>query len=152
MRSSTQIRLSTAATALLALLGAQMVALADDKAAGETWRETISMEMAGMTMPPRTMEVCLQAGKAQEALSKPQGPGMGENCSVQDAKHEGNKFTAKFICSGKQPVQGTIENIFEGDHAKITMTMSMNGQQMTMKTDSQKLGTACTPRSMPGAK
>jgi hypothetical protein len=69
------------------------------------------------------MEVCVPAGRAQEALSKPQGPGMGENCSLQDAKHEGNKFTAKFICSGKQPVQGTIENVIEGDHSKGTMTL-----------------------------
>jgi hypothetical protein len=92
------------------------------------------------------------AGKAQEALSKPQGPGMGDNCSVQDAKKDANKFSAKFICTGKQPVQGTIESIFEGDHSKTTMTVSMNGQQMTMKTDGKKLGTPCTPRIAPGAK
>ncbi len=152
MRISNQFRHCSAATALLAVLGAQMVALADDKPAGETWQETMSMEMAGMSMPSRTVEVCVPAGKAQEALSKPQGPGMGDNCSVQDAKQDGNKFTAKFICTGKQPVQGSIETIFEGDHSKGTMTMSMNGQQMTMKTDSKKLGTACTPRTVAGAK
>jgi hypothetical protein len=28
----------------------------------------------------------------------------------------------------------------------------MNGQQMTMKGDSQKLGTPCTPKTLPGAK
>jgi hypothetical protein len=152
MRISSPIRLSTAATALLAVLGAQMVALADDKPAGEMWQETMSMDMAGMSMPPRTIEVCLPVGKAQEALSKPQGPGMGDNCSVQDAKQDGNKFSAKFLCTGKQQVQGTIETIFEGDHSKGTMTLSMNGQQMTMKTDSKKLGTPCTPRTVPGAK
>jgi hypothetical protein len=152
MRIANQIRVGTAATAVLAVLGAQVVALADDKPAGEMWRETMSMEMAGMTMPPRTMEVCIPAGKAQEALSKPQGPGMGDNCTIQDAKHEGNKFSAKLICTGKQPMQGTIENVVEGDHSKGTMTFSMNGQQMTMKTDSQKLGTPCTPKVMPAAK
>ncbi len=153
MRLSNPIRVSTAATAVLLVVGAQMIALADDKPAGEMWRETMSMEMAGMSMPPRTMEVCLPAGKAQEALSKPQGaPGMGETAASRMPSKEGNKFTAKFICTGKQPVQGTIENIFEGDHAKITMTMALSGQQMTMKTDSQKLGTPCTPRTLPGAK
>ena len=152
MRIANQIRVGTAATAVLAVLGAQVVALADDKPAGEMWRETMSMEMAGMTMPPRTMEVCVPAGKAQEALSKPQGPGMGDNCTIQDAKHEGNKFSAKLICTGKQPMQGTIENVDEGDHSKGTMIFSMNGQQMTMKTDSQKLGTPCTPKVMPAAK
>ncbi len=152
MRFANQIRASSAATALFAVLGAQVVALADEKPAGEMWQETMSMQMAGMTMPPRTMEVCVPAGKAQEALSKPQGPGMGDNCSVQEAKTDGNRFTAKFICTGKQPMQGTIENVIEGGHSMGTMTVSVNGQQMTMKTDSKKLGTACTPRTMPGAK
>ncbi len=152
MRIFSQARVGGAATAFLAIVGAQVVALADDTPAGETWQVTMSMEMAGMSMPPRSTQVCVPKGKAQEALSKPQGPGMGDNCSVQDAKREGNKFSAKFICTGKQPVQGTVETIFEGDHAKTTMTMQMNGQTMTMKNESQKVGTACTPKSMPGAK
>jgi hypothetical protein len=152
MRILSQARVCGAATAFLAILGAQVVALADDKPAGEMWQQTMSMEMAGMSMPPRSMQLCVPAGKADEALSKPQGPGMGDNCSVQDAKREGNKFSAKFICTGQQAVQGTVESIFEGDHAKTTMTVQMNGQTMTMKTDSQKLGTPCTPRAMPAAK
>ncbi len=45
------------------------------------------------------------------------------------------------ICTGQRPVTGTIELIFESDHAKTTVVMSMNGQQMTMKGDSQKIGT-----------
>jgi Protein of unknown function (DUF3617) len=152
MRISNRVRLNTAATALVVILGGQVVALADDKPAGETWKTTVSMEMPGMSMPPRTMEVCVPVGKAQEALSKPQGPGMGDNCSMQDVKHDGTKFSAKFICTGKQPVQGTIENVFEGDHSKGTTTISVGGQQMTMKTEGQKVGTPCTPKTMPGAK
>src|ERR1700733_5007197 len=116
MRISNPIRVRTAIIALLSALGAQGVARADDKPAGETWQQTMTMEMPGMNMPPRTMQVCVPPGKAQEAFSKPQGPGMGENCTVQDAKHEGIKFTAKFICTGNQPSQGTIETIVEGDH------------------------------------
>ncbi len=152
MRISRQVRVSTAATAVITVLGAQVMALADDKPAGETWQQTTSMDMAGMSMPPRTAEVCLPAGKAQETLSKPQGPGMGDNCTIENPKHDGNKFTARFICTGKRPVQGTIENIFEGRHSKMTMTMSMGGQQVTTKVDSQKVGTPCTPKTMPGAK
>ncbi len=152
MRISTQVRVSTAATALLAVLGAQGVALADDKPAGEMWRLSTSMEMPGMAMPARTMEMCLPKGKEQETLSKPQGPGMGSNCSVQNVKREGNKFSAAIMCTGQQPMQGTVESVFEADHAKTTMIMSMNGQQITMKTDSQKIGTPCTPTTPPGAK
>jgi len=152
MRISRHVRVSTAATALLAVLGAQVVALADDKPAGEMWRLTTSMDMPGMTMPARTMEMCLPKGKEQETLSKPQGPGMGSNCSVQDVKREGNKFSATVMCTGQRPMQGTVESVFEADHAKTTMIMSMNGQQVTMKTDSQKIGTPCTPATPPGAK
>jgi len=152
MRIFSQARVCGAATAFLAILGAQVVALADDKPAGEMWQQTMSMEMAGMSMPPRTMQVCAPKGKARETLSKPQGPGMGDNCSMQDASQDATHYSAKFICTGKQAVQGTVESIFEGDHARTTMTMQMNGQTMTMKYDSQKLGTACTPKSMPGAK
>ncbi len=152
MRISNPISICAASAALLSVLGAPGRALADDKPLGETWQQTMSMEMAGMNMPPRTMQVCVPPGKAQEAFSKPQGPGMGENCTVRDAKHEGNRFTAKFICTGKQPSQGTIETIVEGDHVKGTITVAVSGQQMSMKTDSQKLGTPCTPRAMPGPK
>src|SRR5580704_17215276 len=107
MRISNPISVCAASAALLSVLGTRGSALADDKPLGETWQQTMSMEMPGMTMPPRTMQVCVPPGKAQETFSKPQGPGMGENCTVQDAKHEGNTFTAKFICTGRQPSQGT---------------------------------------------
>lgn len=152
MRISNPIRVCAATAAWLLVLGAQGSVLAEDKPAGETWQQTMSMEMAGMNMPPRTMQVCVPPGKAQETFSKPQGPGMGENCTVQDAKHEGNRFTARFICTGKQPSQGTIETIVEGDHVQGTITVAVGGQQMTMKTDSQKLGAPCTPRAMTAPK
>ena len=109
------------------------------------------MEMPGMAMPAHTMEVCVRTGKEDEALSRPQSPTMGDNCSVQDQKHDGNKFTATLICSGKQPMQGTIEVIRNGDHSTSTMVFSVNGTQMTLKTDSQKIGTPCTPKAIPGA-
>ncbi|HEV2702610.1 MAG TPA: DUF3617 family protein [Steroidobacteraceae bacterium] len=152
MRILNQVRRYGAASAVLAILGAQVVALADEAPAGEMWQMTMSMEMAGMSMPPRTMQMCVPKGKAQEALSKPQGPGVGDNCSIQDASHDGTHYSAKFMCTGKQPVQGTVDTVVEGDHAKTTMTMQVNGQTMTMKNESQKVGTPCTPKTVPGAK
>ncbi|HTV77351.1 MAG TPA: DUF3617 family protein [Steroidobacteraceae bacterium] len=152
MRICGSIRAGGAAGVLLAVLMAQASALADDKPAGELWEQTMSMEMTGMTMPSHTLQVCVPPGKADEALSKPQGPGMNGNCTLQDAKREGTRFTARFSCAGKQPVQGTIESVVEGDHARGTISMSMNGQQVTMKTDSHKIGTACTPGHVPGSR
>ncbi len=139
-------------TVLMLILGAQAVALADDKSAGEMWKQSVSMEMAGMSMPARTLEICVPVGKAKETLSKPQGPGMGGDCTLQDAKQDGNKFTARMICTGQRAAEGTVEMIFEANHAKTTVVMSMSGQQMTMKMDSDKVGTPCTPKALPGAR
>jgi len=145
MRICGPIRACGAATALLAIVGAQVAALADEKPAGELWQQTTSVEMPGMTMPSHSTTVCVPPGKADEALAKPQGPGMNGNCTIQDARREGNRFTARFSCTGKPPVEGTIESVVEGDHAKGTIIVSMNGQQVTMRTDSHKVGTACSP-------
>jgi hypothetical protein len=150
MHKSSPLRVSGAASALLVILGAQVVALADEPT-GQMWRESTTMEMPGMTMPAHTMEVCVRTGKEDEALARSQGPGMNNNCAVQDQKRDGNKFTATLICTGKQPMQGTIEVIHNGDHSTTTMVFSMNGTQMTMKTDSQKIGTPCTPKAILGA-
>jgi len=150
MYKSSPVRVYGAASALVAILGAQVVALADEPT-GQMWRESTTMVMPGMTMPAHTMEVCVRTGKEDEALSRPQAPGMNNNCAVQDQKRDGNKFTATLVCTGKQPMQGTIEVIHNGDHSTMTMVFSMNGTQMTMKTDSQKIGTPCTPRAIPVA-
>jgi hypothetical protein len=72
MRISRPVLGGGAAMALLGIFGAKVIAVADDKSAGEMWHRTMSMEMAGMTMPPRTIDVCVPPGKAQEQLSKPQ--------------------------------------------------------------------------------
>lgn len=152
MRIFRQARVVGAASAFLAILGAQVVALADDSTGGEMWQVTTSMQMAGMTMPPRTMQVCIAKGKEREALSKPQGPGMGDNCTTQVANQDATHYSLKFMCTGKQAVQGTVDTVVEGGHAKMIMTMQVNGQTMTMTNDSQNTGTACAPKAMPGPK
>ncbi len=152
MRIFSQARVCGAASALLAIVGAQVAALADDAPAGETWQVTMSMQMAGMSMPPRSTQVCVPKGKAKETLSKPQGPGMGDNCTVQDVTQDGAHYSAKFMCTGKQAMQGTVDTTVSADHAKTTLTMQMNGQTMTMLNDSHKVGTPCTPKTTPGAK
>ncbi len=104
-----------------------------------------------MTMPARPFEQCIAPGKENEALSKPQAPGMADNCSIQDKKIDGNKFTATLICTGKNAMQGTVEIVHDSDHLAINFSMPMQGQQITMKTDLQKVGTPCTPKAIPGA-
>jgi len=142
-----------AAAFCLAILGSRAAALADDKPVGELWQQSVTIEMTGMSMPPHTTDICVPPGKANEALSKPQAPGMTGECTIQDARQEGNRFTARFTCNGKPPAQGTIESIVEGDHARGTITLTMSGQQpMIVKSDAHKVGTACTPEGVPGTR
>ena len=81
MRIIRQARVYGAATALLAILGAQVVALADDSTAGEMWQMTMSMEMAGMSMPARTMRNVRAQG--QGAGGAVEAPGSGHGRQLQ---------------------------------------------------------------------
>jgi hypothetical protein len=149
MRKFSPVRAYGAAIALLAILGAQVVALADPPT-GVLWRGNTTMEMPGMAMPGHPMEMCIAPGKENETLSKPPAT-MSGDCSVQDQKFDGNRFTAKLVCTGKNPGQGTVEATHDGDHFLSTIVMSMQGMQVTIKNELQKVGTPCTPKAIPGA-
>lgn len=106
---------------------------------GEKWRTKMSVQMEGMSMPMGTQEVCAPAGRANEALAKPDP----KNCTVSDVKNAGRSFSAKVKCTGKDAIEGTIEQTVEGpDHVSGRMRARMSGDEVTMVFDSQKLG-AC---------
>jgi hypothetical protein len=128
----------TAAAIPGALLLLAAPALAQKKVPGEKWRQTMSMEMAGMSMPARTVEMCAPVGKAQEAMSKPdQG-----NCAVSNAVQSGNKYSADIHCTGRDAMDGHVESEFDGKTMRSTMRMKNKDGEMTMKSESTKLG-AC---------
>lgn len=132
--------------ALLAIASAVLVlsttpALAQKTVPGEKWRNTVSMEAMGMKMPGRTMEACVPVGKANEALARPQD--NDSNCEMYDVKQSGNKFSGKMRCTGKQPMEGTIESESDGNRVKGKMSMTTGGQSMNMTYDGEKLGQAC---------
>lgn len=119
---------------------------AQKKAPGELWRHTVSMEMQGMSMPGQTSEVCVPKGKEKESAALPER----SDCRIYDAQQSGNRYTAKFECTGKDPMRGSMETIQEGDRIRGKMTMQSDGDTMTMRYDMQRLNKACeVPQAPP---
>ena len=115
-------------------------AQAQQKVPGESWRHTISMEAAGFSMPARTTEICTPVGKAEEAMSRQQGP---SECSVSNMKQAGNKVSYDFRCTGKSAMDGHFESERNGDTMRGTMTGNAEGTSMKMKFEATKLPKAC---------
>jgi len=134
----TMIRKSLACSALLALTLLPVAAFAQKKVPGEMYRNTTSMEMMGMSMPGRTADMCVPVGKA-EALGRPDDP----SCRVYDTHNEGNRFTAKMSCTGKEPMEGDMEIVTEGKTVRGLTHMKMKEGSGTMKFESTRLGTPC---------
>ena len=135
MKSNSSVVLSAIACLLPAA-----AALAQQKVPGESWRHTISMEAAGFSMPARTTEICAPVGKAEEAMSRQQGP---SECSVSNMKQTGNKVSYDFRCTGKSAMDGHFESERNGDTMRGTMTGTAEGTSMKMKFEATKLPKAC---------
>lgn len=104
---------------------------------GEKWRQTMTVQVAGMSMPMGTHEVCAPAGKP-ESLLQPD-----KNCVATNVTVTGNTTTAHISCTGKDAMEGTIEATVQGERmtAKIRAKTG-DGDEIAMTMDSQKLG-AC---------
>ena len=123
----------------VAVASATQAAWAQKKVPGELWRQTMTMEMQGMSMPGRTSEVCIPKGRELEAAARPEDP----NCRIYDQKQSGNRFTAKMECTGKDAMRGTMETVSEGNRVRGTITTQSDGETMTMRFDTTRLGKAC---------
>lgn len=114
------------------------VARAADAPAGERWRQTQSTQMMGMTMPARTSEFCKEAGGDNLPIQ------ADKNCTLHDVKRTANGATFKMSCTGKEAMEAEGEMTYLGpDHTRSTMRVKMAEGEMTMKSESQKIG-PCT--------
>jgi uncharacterized membrane protein YgcG len=140
-----------AVSALLAIaINAQVMMPGAKKVPGETWRNSMSMEMMGMTMPMPNgnRETCVPIGKAQEAMAAPD-----KDCKVYDTQASGNRFSGKFRCTGQQKMEGTMESVSDGTHVRGTMRARMaDGNEVTMKFDNTRIGKACEALDYSGVK
>lgn len=127
------------------LLGcaAASLAMAQGSTSGEKWRVKTSMQMAGMSMPGQTMEIC----KPLDTDSVPMK--TDDNCRIYDVKRTGNTQSFKMSCTGEEPMEGSAEFTYLGaDRYQGKMLMKMRGDTMTMDYEGQKLGGACDPGAL----
>ena len=122
------------ASALLLACGA---AAAAQTVPGERWQHKMTMQMGGMSMPIPGGEVCAPAGQAAQELAKPD-----KNCTVSNVRQSGNRFSADVKCTGKEAMEGTMEMTTGPDLMTGKMTVRSADGEMTMVTESRKLG-AC---------
>ena len=123
--------------ALLLTCTGLSVAVAADTPQGEKWKITSSMQMAGMSVPGQSSEICKQPGEDNVPVK------AEKNCEVYDVKRTGNTQTFKMRCTGKDAMEGTAEFTYLGkDSYKGKMQVKAQGETMTMAYEGQKLG-AC---------
>jgi uncharacterized protein DUF3617 len=124
-------------SALLLTCTGISLAVAADTPQGEKWKITSSMQMAGMSMPAQSTEVCKAPGDDKVPVR------TEKNCEIYDVKRTGNTQTFNMRCTGKDAMEGSAEFTYLGkDSYKGKMQVKAQGETMTMAYEGQKLG-AC---------
>ena len=124
-------------TALLLTCTGLPLAHAASPPPGEKWKVTSNMQMAGMSMPGSTTELCKQPGDDTVPVK------TDDNCEVYDVERSGNVQSFKMRCTGKNAVEGSAQFTYlSKDHYTGRMQMKAEGETMSMSYEGQKLG-AC---------
>jgi len=122
--------------AALPVLGADLPSATTTVEKGDLWESTAEMSMQGMTMPPRTSQVCSDRG-----WSKPPVGGDDQGCTMYDVVNTPAKTTWKIKCESSEPMTG------EGEITRTTpdsyqgwMKFHSSHGDMSMKLSGKKLG------------
>ena len=119
---------------LIACSGASL-ALAQDSTQGEKWKITSTMQMAGMSMPGMSSEICKQPGDDNVPIK------TEDNCQVYDVTRNGNVQSFKMRCTGKNAMEGSAQFTYLGsDRYQGKMQVTTQGETMNMTYEGQKLG------------
>jgi hypothetical protein len=105
---------------------------------GSRYRVTTKMEMVGMpfAMPAQTNEVCGPKNGAAQAMVPHR-----DNCQVLDYAINGNKASFRMVCTGREAMTGTGEFEMLGSNGyRGKITVDVQGQQMLMNFDGQRIG------------
>jgi hypothetical protein len=123
-------------TLLLLTCVGPSLALAQGSVEGEKWKITSSMQMAGMSMPGMSSEICKQPGEDSAPIK------TEDNCQIYDMKRAGNVQSFKMRCTGKDAMEGSAQFTYLGaDRYQGKMEMTTQGETMVMNYEGQKLGT-----------
>lgn len=126
----------------LACAVAGVVALAQQKVAGEKWRMKMAMQAEGFSMPARTTEMCLPQGRPEQAMMQQQND--NSNCAVSNFTQSGNKYSADIKCTGKDAMEGHLEMEQLGpDSMRGRMNARSADTSMKMEYEYTRLGQAC---------
>lgn len=104
---------------------------------GERWQQQITAQMQDTTVPMGGGEVCAPVGKVGAELAK-----LNRNCRVSNARQTGNSFTADVRCTGREALEGPIEEIFDGDRMTGSMRAKSAEGDKTVLLEATRLG-AC---------
>jgi hypothetical protein len=103
---------------------------------GDRYRVTMTMRMAGMSMPGTTTEVCTARAQAVSEQAVPKD----KNCEVQNFRVEGNKASYHLVCTGKNAMTGDGEMETLADGYRGSIKAQVEGQQMTMSYEGKRIG------------
>jgi hypothetical protein len=121
--------------ALLLTCAGTSLAFAQGAVEGEKWKITSKMQMAGMSMPGMSTEVCKQPGDDSVPIK------TEDNCQVYDIARVGNVQSFKMRCTGKDAMEGSAQFTYLGaDRYHGKMTVNTQGETMNMEYKGQKLG------------
>jgi len=112
----------------------------------ELWDVTMKMEMAGMSMPAQTQQVCKPKGDRDPAKAGPKD----SDCKVVDSKQSGNRSTWKMVCTKPNAMTINGDMTYSGDAYQGTMKVTGSDMDMTQNIAGKKIG-SCTYEN-PGKK
>jgi hypothetical protein len=146
MRSRPVHRFALSTLAALALAAAPLLATpAAAQAPGDQWELTVKMDMPGMSMPARTVRMCMDK-RAKDDAYVPHGAG---DCKVVDTKRSGNTVRYRMECSGKEPLTADGEMTWAGDSysGKMHMVSKSQGEgfEMSQTFSGRKVGECNDP-------
>lgn len=125
----------------LALPAPRAVKAAPAEEPGDLWQVTINMTMAGaegMTLPPRTIQVCTSHTWSKPPVGESQGK---QDCTTTDFSTSGATSKWKVVCAGPPPMSGEGTVTRKGaDAYSGTTTMHSPDGTMTMNYDGKRIG------------
>ncbi len=104
----------------------------------ELWEMSMKMEMAGMSMPAQTSQVCKKKGD-RDAYVKDKN----SDCKMVDSKQSGNRSTWKVVCTKPEAMTMLGDVTYNGDNFKGTIKVTGSDMDMTQNIAGKKIG-GCT--------
>jgi Protein of unknown function (DUF3617) len=103
---------------------------------GDRYRVSVTMRMAGMSMPGSTTEVCTARAQPVSEKSIPRD----KDCQVQDFRVQGSKASYHLVCTGKNAMTGDGEMETLPDGFRGSIKAQAEGQQITMSYEGKRIG------------